>query len=492
MAQDNTTILAKAWLAGTNDFQQRIPDPTQTSVEHTAQALFDPMNSQYYNQFMDILIKRIGYTYVRQQVYKNPLAVFKGQKITYGSTVQEIVPAWVKAHSYEDDVETVFKLHRPDAEVYYHSENRRDKYPITANYDALRTAFTAEDGLNKFIAGIMQSPINADEYDEFQIMKQLIKTYDENWGLFRASVSALPTDDATGKEFLTALQTLGGKIQFPSAAYSGMHNIPVFAKPDELVLLVTPDILASLNVNTLASLFNVDLANVKYRTVMIDKFPMADVFALLTTEDFFVQHDTNYQTSSAYNPETLGTNYWLHHWGIYSVSPFPPAIAFTTERATVVPVITQEVTGLEATADTTTVRPGGSAQLFLNLEGSITSTDPTFNEHDYDIAVRPDAATYVVSSEEGIVLNSRTYVDEYGVLHVQRSGLPDGTELKVVATSTYHDPDKGRGETETFSAEISFTVNEAAPDPEPEAVTGVTAVAPVTAETTEDSDGEDD
>ena len=50
MAADNATILAKVWLNGTNDFQQRIPDPTQHGVDATMQALFDPMNRQYYNQ----------------------------------------------------------------------------------------------------------------------------------------------------------------------------------------------------------------------------------------------------------------------------------------------------------------------------------------------------------------------------------------------------------------------------------------------------------
>ena len=64
MAADNATILAKVWLNGTNDFQQRIPDPTQHGVDATMQALFDPMNRQYYNQFIDSLVMRIGYTYV--------------------------------------------------------------------------------------------------------------------------------------------------------------------------------------------------------------------------------------------------------------------------------------------------------------------------------------------------------------------------------------------------------------------------------------------
>lgn len=446
MAQNNNTIMAKAWLAGTNDFQQRIPDPTQAGISATMSALFQPMNGQYFNQFMDILVNRIAYTYVRGQNYKNPLAVFKGNKINYGSTIQEIAPKWIKAHSYEDDAETLLKLHRPESEVWYHSQNRRDQYPISVNVDELRTAFTDEYGLNNLVAQLMNTPNNADEYDEFNIMKNLIAEYETRWGFYKYHLDDYPADDASGKAFLTALQTLGGKLQFPSSVYSGT-DIPVFAQPSELVLLVTPEAQASLNVNTLAALFNVDLAKVSYRTVLIDEFPIPDAVALLTTEDFFVCHDTLYNTTSFWNPQTLTTTYWLNHWGVYSVSPFVPAILFTTAAGTVTPTIKQAVTGLTVTAEPGTVELGGSVRIVTKLNGTI---DPA--DSDADVLVRPDACIYNVSAETPAVdgsvtkpakpvqLNARTRVDNYGVLHVQKTGLEPGDVITVTATSTYVNP----------------------------------------------------
>lgn len=446
MAQNNNTIMAKVWLAGTNDFQQRIPDPTQAGISATMSALFQPMNGQYFNQFMDILVNRIAYTYVRGQNYKNPLAVFKGNKINYGSTIQEIAPKWIKAHSYEDDAETLLKLHRPESEVWYHSQNRRDQYPISVNVDELRTAFTDEYGLNNLVAQLMNTPNNADEYDEFNIMKNLIAEYETRWGFYKYHLADYPADDASGKAFLTALQTLGGKLQFPSSVYSGT-DIPVFAQPSELVLLVTPEAQASLNVNTLAALFNVDLAKVSYRTVLIDEFPIPDAVALLTTEDFFVCHDTLYNTTSFWNPQTLTTTYWLNHWGVYSVSPFVPAVLFTTADGTVTPTITQEVTRLTVTAESGTVGLGGSVGIVTKLNGTI---DPA--DSDADVLVRPDACIYNVSAEtpagddpatepaKPVQLNARTRVDNYGVLHVQKTGLKPGDVITVTATSTYVNP----------------------------------------------------
>lgn len=452
MAVNNSTILAKAWLAGTNDFQQRIPDPTVSGIKATMDALFQPMNGQYYNQFLDILVNRIGFTYVRQQAYKNPLSVFKGTKLTYGSTIQEIAPKWIRAHSYEDDTETLLKLHRPEAEVWYHSQNRRDQYPISVNIDELRTAFTEETGLNKLIASIMTVPQNSDEYDEFQIMKQLIGEYEARWGFYREHLTSLPTDETTGKEFLTKLQTLGGKLQFPSARYSGT-SIPVFAKPEELVLITTPEAQAGLNVNTLASLFNVELANVKYRVVLVDEFPIPGAVALLTTEDFFVCSDTLYNTTSFWNPQTLTTNYYLNHWGVYSVSPFVPAILFTTDESTTTPTITQTVSGITLEAEKDTMKAGESQQLTVKLQGTINPETP-------DVFVAPDAATYevVAKTSEGdpIDLNSRTRVDVYGVLHTQKTGLKAGDVITVTATSAYTNPS---GKTVGYAAEKEITIS---------------------------------
>lgn len=461
MAQNNNTIMAKAWLAGTNDFQQRIPDPTQAGISATMSALFQPMNGQYFNQFMDILVNRIAYTYVRGQNYKNPLAVFKGNKINYGSTIQEIAPKWIKAHSYEDDAETLLKLHRPESEVWYHSQNRRDQYPISVNVDELRTAFTDEYGLNNLVAQLMNTPNNADEYDEFNIMKNLIAEYETRWGFYKYHLDDYPADDASGKAFLTALQTLGGKLQFPSSVYSGT-DIPVFAQPSEFVLLVTPEAQASLNVNTLAALFNVDLAKVSYRTVLIDEFPIPDAVALLTTEDFFVCHDTLYNTTSFWNPQTLTTTYWLNHWGVYSVSPFVPAILFTTAAGTVTPTIKQAVTGLTVTAEPGTVELGGSVSIVTKLNGTIDHADS-----DADVLVRPDACIYNVSAEtpagvdpatepaKPVQLNARTRVDNYGVLHVQKTGLKPGDVITVTATSTYANPS---GATVPYTGTATVTI----------------------------------
>lgn len=440
MATDNVTILDKIWLSGTNDYQQRIPPATQQTLESTMEALFDPMNRNYYNQFVDALVMRIGDTYVHQQSFKNPLAPFKGSKMLYGSTLQEIATKWVKAHAYRDDVEDVFKLHRPDSAVWYHSQNRRDQYEITVNQLELRTAFTQPNGLNNYVASILQAPINSDEYDEYRIMLQLFAMYEQNFGFYKHHLSGAPSDETTGKEFLKAVKTYAGKLQFPTTIYNGvrLEDLPVFVRPEELVLFVTPEINASIDVDTLAVLFHLEPANMQVRKIIVDQFPFADesCVALLTTTDFFQCRDTVYQTDSIYNPKALGTNYFLSHFGIYSVSPFVPAIMFTTAAATSTTTVTQTVTGINITAEPTTVAAGDTSQLTAKLQGSLSNDTGT------PIVLAPDAATYELTIEdsEGTAKNStKTYIDEYAVLHTAKT-LKSGDKINITGTATYTNP----------------------------------------------------
>lgn len=469
MALTNSVLAEKIWLEASNDYQQRIPNPTVNSLEATWRALFKPGNNAYLNQFMDVLVNRIAYTYVHNLAWTSPLAVFKRAKLIYGTTTQEIALNWVKAHAYKDDVESLLRLHRPEGGVAYHTQNRQDKYPISVVLPELKNAFLDDYGLNRLVAGIMQAPVNSDNYDEYRIALNMLATYEDVYGFYKYPLSAVPTDEVTGKEFLTAVRTLVAMLQFPSARYNAASvSVPVFAKPSELVLLVTPAVAASVSVEVLSSIFHVEMAEVNVRQIIVDEFPVPNVVAMLTTEDFFIMQDTLYETTSFWNAETLATNYYLHHWEIVSASPFVPAIMFTVGGdGTTIPTVKQTVTGIELTgADT--AEAGTDVQLTVNLTGTLAPV------HE-GVAVEPDAALFEVSAvtvkpdadTPGSPIDidpMKTYVDKFAVLHIAED-MPTGAVVTVTATSAYINPSAATGE-HTASHAVTITApTTAATDP---------------------------
>lgn len=461
MAVDNATILDKVRTKGTDDYQQRIPSATQTGVANTMRYLFDPMNRQYLNDCVWNMVNRIGLTVMAQNApFENPLSIFKKENLYWGSTVQEIAVKWIKAHGYKDDAEDLLKMHRPEAAVWFYEMNRRDQYPISWTDDELRQAFVDDFGLNRFVAQIMETPRNSDNYDEMNIMLALIRHYEQNLGFYKVKVYAPPTDTTSARTLLKSLRATAGRMRFPSTQYNALNvtDIPAYANPQNMVLLIEPEYLASLDVDGLSAVFQLDKADVPYRIIQVPSLGIPGAVALLVSTDWYQVRDTLYGTTQFYNPQTLTNTMYLNHWGIYGVSPFTPCALFTTGEGTSINVVTQTVTNFTLTPGTGTVKAGGLMQLTPKLTATVEPTGTA-------VQVAPNAATYEVAANHAASdddaqgaafdLNVNTFVDDQARLHVQRDGLVAGDVITVTGTATYVNPND---KTTERSATCTFTV----------------------------------
>lgn len=456
MAVDNATILDKVRTKGTDDYQQRIPSATQTGVANTMRYLFDPMNRQYLNDCVWNMVNRIGLTVMAQNApFENPLAIFKKENLYWGSTVQEIAVKWIKAHGYKDDAEDLLKMHRPEAAVWFYEMNRRDQYPISWTEDELRQAFVDDFGLNRFIAQIMETPRNSDNYDEMNIMLALIRHYEQTLGFYKVHLDKIPSDEPTAKTLLKVLRSTAGRMQFPSTQYNALSvtDVPAYANPQQMVLLIEPEYLASIDVDALSAVFQLDKAEVPYRIVQVPSLGIEGAVALLVSTDWYQVRDTMYGTTQFYNPQTLSNTLYLNHWGIYGVSPFTPCALFTTDAGTSITVVTQTVTGFTLAPTSGDVKAGDVVQLTPKLTATVQPTGTA-------IEVAPNSATYEVSAKHGaegaaFQLDVNTFVDDQSRLHVQRNGLKADDIITVTGAATYVNP---TGQTTEHKAECTFTV----------------------------------
>lgn len=470
---DNTTVLQACYLAGSTDFQQRVPDPSQHSVAQVQKFLFQPMNKKYRNEFIDLLFNVFAVQMVHQRMYRNPLKK-KRADIDYGTTVQEIALDFCKAHSYKDDwghrpedITNLLKVYRPTGEVAYHSVNRYDQYPISINDMELRGAFQTPTGLNALVNAVMNVPYNSGEYDEYQYYKQIIAEHEYYHGFYKHHMDARPNDETTGKEFLRALRMYADLITVPTKLYNATDaNVPVWINEDErasMVLYLEADVKATLDVDTLSSVFHLDKAESPYRIQFIDSIPIPGAFALLTTEDFWMCADYDVSTEDFRNPQTKTTTYYYTVIGMYSASPFVPAILFTTAEGTTPQVVTQTTTGLTVTPATANVARGGQVALVASLTGTLAASVGAVGSV---LQVAPDSVTYALAAEtaagegeeegEPLQLDVDTYVDRFGILHVG-STVPVGATITVTLTTTYVNPS---GETTQYDATATITVTE--------------------------------
>lgn len=459
MAVLNSTILERAWLSGSNDFQQRIPNPSISSYANVVENLFSPLNNDLFNEFSGLL-NGLNATYVDIKRFDNPLRSLKKPAQSWGNSERHVAVKYLQAHAGRFDDETLLKVEKPEFVEWFYSVGEPRRYEFSWSRQEIARVFAADGyGYDDLLNATITQMLSSANYDEMMIMLQMFAEADNRMGgLYRYNISAAPTDDATGKELLVGIRAVAGRMQFPTTTFNHIP-VPVHESADTLILWITPEVRAQLDVNTLATVFNLDKAEIQYRIITIPEFPIPNVYAALTSEDFIYYRD--FMTGLEppfYNPgnRTMKYYYWAN--ALIGVNPAANCVLFSTDDASVIPTVTVAATGIVFDPDTYEVAPGGSVQLKLALTGTVS------DDADGKIAVEPDAALYEVSATrevEGdpvsIPLNSRTYVDNYGILHVQKSGLIEDDIITVNAKAVYVNPS---GDTSAFSDTAEVTIIE--------------------------------
>lgn len=450
MAVLNSSVLSRAWLSGSNMFQQRIPNPAISSYDNVVANLFAPMNNDMFNEFCGLL-NGLNATYVDIKRWEHGLRVLKKPAASWGNTERHVAVKFLQAHAGKWDDETLLKVERPEFVEWFYSVGEPRRYEFSWSKQEIARAFAADGyGYEDLLSATITQMLNSAEYDEMQIMLEMFAEADKRTdGLFRYNLSAAPTNKATAEELMIGVRATANRMEIAPTMNYNHIPVPVVEDASTLVLWVTPEVDAVVDVALLAAVFNMDKADAKYRKIVIPEFPIPNVYAALTSEDFIYYRDFMTGLEAPFfNPgnRTIKYYYWAN--GMIGFNPAANCVLFTTDTGTTLPTITVAPSGLSFAEDAVNVTAGGEVQLNLKLAGTVTGTNL-----DGLITVQPDAATFEVSSSKA--LNSATYVDSYGVLHVQKSGLAAGDTITVKATSAYINPS---GATSTYTATATATI----------------------------------
>lgn len=461
----NSTILEKAFLEGSNDYQQRLGNPTITGYAAHVERLFDPLNADLFNQFTGLLNGLMG-TYIESKLFENPLRVLKKPATgpyMAGFSERHIAVQYLKAHSMNFDQDALLlKVERPEYREWFYSITEPRQYRFSFSRIEVQQAFANDGyGFEELLTATITQTYSSANYDEMNLMLNAFAEAENRMGgLFKQSISTPPTDKASGQELLASIRAYAGRMTFPSTYFNHI-DVPVHetmsSEETSLVLWVTPEVAAGIDVFALADLFHLERANVNYRVLTVPEFPIPGVYAALTGEDFIYCKDIyTVLEPPFYNATNMTYKYVYNVLQMIGVNPAAQCVLFGDFETTGIDTITVTPSGLSFTPDSGEVAPGGELQLTVNLTGTVSGDDAAI------IGVEPDAALYsVVATRESdgetvaIELNSRTYVDNFGILHVQKTGLVAGDVLTITAKSVYVNPS---GDTSVFTDDFTATI----------------------------------
>lgn len=415
------------------NYQNYVPQATADadSIREIGAVIMD--NPQLQNEFLSALVNRIGRVLITSKMYDNPWSMFKKGMLEFGETIEEIFVNIAKPYQFDPNVaeSNLFKREIPDVRSAFHIMNYQKYYKTTIQNDQLRQAFLSWQGITDLIAKIVDAMYTGANYDEFQTMKYMLAKHVLDGRMYPVTIPTVSVENM--KSIVSTIKGVSNNYEFMSSKYN-LAGVQTFSRKADQYLLINSKFDATMDVEVLASAFNMDKAEFAGKRVLVDSFGSLDIARLnvlfaddptyteidednlkaldaipciLVDKDWFMIFDNFYNFTEQYNGEGLYWNYWYHVWKTFSVSPF-------ANNALFIPG-TPDVTSVSVSPANATVKAGQSLSLSAVVQTEFFAPQ----------------TVYWTSNTKGVTVNKG------GVVTVG-TDVSVGTHVTITATSTYN------------------------------------------------------
>lgn len=393
-------------------------------------------NPTNYNEFVNTLMNRIGKVLISSKLYENPWAFFKRGMMELGETIEEVFVDLLEAHEFDEETaeKEIFKRELPNVLSVFHILNYKKFYKVTINETQLKQAFISWQGVTDLISKIIETLYTSANYDEFLVMKYMLAN-----AIIKGNVAPveIPTiSKETASDIVTSIKQVSNAYTFLTREYNSM-GVATHTPKTEQYLITNSNFDAIMDVEVLASAFNMEKADFVGHKVLLDSFLLSDsemerlkkllstgtnstftdftkeekeilanVPAMLVDKDFFMIVDNYQNMTEQYNGEGLYWNYWFHKWNTFSTSPFANATVFSGVKG--------EINSLEISPTSAELSLGGKLQLNVTMETS---------------GIVSQGVTFAIEEE------TNSTIDKNGLLTIAKD--EENETLTIIATSVY-------------------------------------------------------
>ena len=402
------------------------------------------------NAFVDTLINRIAMVIVTSRTWDNPWSVFKRGTMDLGESIEEVFVNIARPFQFNPDKaeKQLFRREFPDVRVTFHRMNYQKYYKVTISQQQLRTAFLAWSGISDLVTRIVDSLYTGMNYDEYIVMKYMLCRAVLNGGIGGYKVSDFTSNSNLG-DLIASVKGTANNMRFLSPKYNaaGVMNA---TNPEELYCFLDTMLDARVDVNVLASAFNMDKTEFIGRRILVDGWDKHDtarlallfeddadytpftsdelavlggIGAIVCDRDLWMVFDNLQEMENVNNGEGLYWNYWLHVWRTFSMSPFANAVAFTKDNFSVTSVEVILADGSPIPAGLT-IPKGGSMQFKANVSGTGIYNDAvTWNVYQAE-----ESGTYIMGGTLRVATNETA-----SVIVVRATSIADPDEFAQIS-----------------------------------------------------------
>ena len=334
-------------------YHQYVPVVTEsTTIGEFGAPILDSQNLNVLNDFIGLL-KKVVYTAVYNKTFNNPLVSLEGERMPLGQFIEDVYVNPAKARGFDvNDFAGLLQKYEAEVATQYLSVNSDLQYCVTITREKVRNAFLSWDSLEGLISGMINSLYNG----------AYITRYNQTKGLALAAFNAKsvkyevitdPTDEQTAKNLVRKMRADFSKFQIPSTKFNawadvkgeGAFALKTWSDPQDIVVLISADVEALLDVEVLAAAFNMSKAEFLGRVIVVDDFSQFDddgklavdgsmIKAMICDRAWFKIKTQDFAMDEFYNANNRTWQYYLNDVRMCNYSLFANAKIYTTKEPT--------------------------------------------------------------------------------------------------------------------------------------------------------------
>ena len=305
-------------------------------------AFADPIMNypEVYNEFCNVLVNKLVYSQFEAKTFNNPLQILDGDRIPLGYAGEEGFVNAAKGRGFNvNDFAGLLIKYEADVKIQYQVLNSDLQYCVTVSRSQLKKAFTSWGNLEEFITSLANSLYNGAYIDMFRFTKNIVSgAYRDNKAIY-TKISAV-SSEATAKALVEKARELFLNFQLPSTEYNSWSKndgagkpITTWTNPEDIVLILRNDVRSTIDVQSLASSFNISYADFMGRVITVDNFDVydddgnkvfdgSDIVGGIFDKSWFRIKTQDLFMENFYNPNNRTMQYFLNVIRMYNFSLF--------------------------------------------------------------------------------------------------------------------------------------------------------------------------
>lgn len=448
MAINNDLFLHSLWAQGTDAARQILPSSSLNGVDSTMSALYsDPLRTAPSQGAWDTFSGLWGRMALEMALHTtkwtSPFEQFV-KDMPYGDTALITGMEVPEMDTYDAHKSALLVRDFGNPHTIGLPINFEVTKTISISEANIRKSFLTPGNLASYMNTQINTILNADSIASYAKFKQVLADAMLTDGFYNFEVPIAnvmnPTADEL-KNLSKSIRLFAGMFTVSMSSNYNAAGLPWVSDSNNLIFITTPAIKSALDVNVLADAFHTSYADIQQKIILIDSLPYENVWGILADKDVLQEHrQIRTIAGMPYDPSTMSFNMSLVHKSAIGYSPFANALCFSSSPTTlkqvvkVTPMTELTVWAERQSGEKITEIALDDDEIFMIKMGQKGgSVDPKTK----DIVV-PVYGTVSVSGDKPGVLNSRTYVDQFGKLHLQKN-IPAGTILTFTAVSTAND-----------------------------------------------------